>query len=89
MVFNNCHSQADASQIFFTQIFGCYFQKLGNKLNLRPSDPNIAFTRPGTAPAAPHTFEMQARNIPLYSALILIHLSYSITQPQSYSNSES
>jgi hypothetical protein len=63
-LFNNCRPQANASEIFSPQLSDWYFEELGDELDLRPGDPDIAGTGAGAASAAAQALKMQAGSVP-------------------------
>jgi len=63
-LFNNCRPQANASEIFSPQLSDWYFEEIGEELDFRAGDPDVARTGAGAASAATQTLKMQAGSIP-------------------------
>lgn len=75
-LFDNTCPRHNTLDIFSPQLAYGHFKKFSDKFHLRPSQPDISLSRPGTAIAAPGTLEMQTANIPFC-------LSHCFFKPQS------
>jgi hypothetical protein len=63
-LFDYCCPHSDAPEIFPAQLSDWYFEKLGDELDFRPGDPDVARTGAGAASAATQALKMQASSIP-------------------------
>jgi hypothetical protein len=67
-VFDYSDTHTDSFKILSAKVSDRNFHIIGDKLYLRPGNPDISFAGSGAAPAAMYTFEMQTADIPYFSA---------------------